>query len=92
MGTCGYARYTDVELRSASEAKRASTAISEGWSGARDVLTPIFIRLGEVVSGRAAPELLSDLFLVTPQMLRKRLALPRNKNRRMAVGCRPRPR
>lgn len=49
------------------------------------MLTPIFIQLGEAVSGRAAPELLSGLFLVTPQMLRKRLALPRGKNRRMAA-------
>jgi hypothetical protein len=85
VGACCYARHADVELKSVSDAERTSTSTSERWWGARDVLTPIFIRLGEVVSGRAAPELLSDMLLVTPQMLRKRLALPRNKNRRMAA-------
>ena len=48
------------------------------------MLTPIFFQLGEAVSGRSA-RVLSGLFLVTPQMLRKRLALPRGKNRRMAA-------
>lgn len=49
------------------------------------MLVPIFVQLSEAVSGRAAPELLADLFLVTPQMLRKRLALPRGKKRRTAA-------
>lgn len=49
------------------------------------MLTPILIQLGVAVSGRAAPELLSDLLLVTPQMLRKRLALPRGKSKRAAA-------
>lgn len=49
------------------------------------MLTRIFLQLGEALSGRAAPEVLSELFLVTPQSLRKRLALPRGKNRRAAA-------
>lgn len=46
------------------------------------MLAPIFTALGEVISGRPPAEFLAELTGLTPQMLRRRLALPRRPKRR----------
>lgn len=40
------------------------------------MLASVVVRLGEVLSGRPVTEGLAELWEVSPQLLRKRLALP----------------